>query len=55
LDEAARKRLVDNIAGHLVNAASFIQERAVKNFSQVSADFGKQLTEALKLQRLAKM
>lgn len=48
LDEAARKRLVDNIATHLVNAADFIQERAVANFAQVSRDFGKQLTQALK-------
>lgn len=55
LDDAARKRLVDNLSGHLVNAAPFIQERAVKNFSQVHVDFGKQLTEGLKLKKLAKM
>jgi catalase len=55
LDAAAKKRLVENIAGHLINASGFIQERTVKNFSQVSAEFGQQLSEALKLQRLAKM
>jgi catalase len=51
LDEPARKRLVDNLANHLVNAADFIQERAVGNFAQVSKDFGKQLTQALKLKQ----
>jgi catalase len=55
LDDAARKRLVSNIAGHVVNAKEFIQERAIKNFSQVSADFGQQLRDAIKLKRSAKM
>lgn len=55
LDEAARKRLVSNIAGHIVNAKEFIQERAIKNFSQVSAEFGQQLREAINLKRSAKM
>lgn len=47
LDEAARKRLVSNIAGHLGMAADFIQDRAVKNFTQVSDEFGRMLTKAL--------
>lgn len=55
LDEAARKRLVSNISGHLVNAQGFIQERAISNFAKVSADFGKQLTEAINLKKTAKM
>lgn len=55
LDEAARKRLVSNIAGHLVNAQQFIQERAIANFSKVSIDFGKALTEAINLKKSAKM
>jgi catalase len=55
LDDAARKRLVDNIAGHLRNASQFLQERQVKNFSQVSAEFGKMLTEALKLKKSANL
>lgn len=55
LDDAARKRLVSNIAGHIVNAKEFIQERAIKNFSQVSAEFGQQLREAINLKRSAKM
>lgn len=48
LDEAARTRLVENIAGHLKDAASFIQERAISNFSKVHADFGTRLRAALK-------
>lgn len=54
LDEPARKRLVSNIAGNLKNASQFLQERAVKNFSKVHADFGRQLTEALQMHKSAK-
>ena len=49
LDDSARKRLVSNIARHLGNASQFIQERAVKNFTNVHADFGRMLTDALSL------
>lgn len=49
LDDGARKRLVANIAGHVVNASGFIQERVVKNFSKVNADFGAQLAAKLNL------
>lgn len=55
LDDAARKRLVSNIAGHLVNAQPFIQERAIANFTKVSVDFGKALTTAINLKKSAKM
>lgn len=55
LDEAARKRMIGNIVGHLSNASPFIQERVIKNFAQVDADFGRQLTDGLKLIRTAKM
>jgi catalase len=51
LDQGERKRLVTNIADQLGNAAEFIQERAVANFSKVSEDFGKQLTKALMAKR----
>jgi catalase len=51
LDENHRNRLVDNIAGHLVHAKEFIQERAVKNFGQVEPDFGRRLEKALKTLR----
>lgn len=55
LDEGARNRLVENIVGHMSNASPFIQERAVKNFSQVDAEFGRKLSEGLKMRRSAKM
>jgi len=55
LDQAARKRLVDNIAAHLSKASMFIQERAVKNFTMVHSDFGRMLVEALKLTQTAKI
>jgi catalase len=42
-----RKRLVSNIAGHLRNASGFLQERALKNFSQVNDEFGSMLKAAL--------
>lgn len=55
LDAAAKQRLIDNISGHLANASPFIQERAVKNFTQVSADLGKRLAEKLKLKTSAQL
>ena len=55
LDAPARKRLVENIAAHLVNASLFIQERAVKNFGQVNVEFGIQVADALKLQRSSRL
>lgn len=55
LDDAARKRLVSNIAGHLINAQGFIQERTISNFAKVSPDFGKALTEAINMKKTAKM
>jgi len=42
-----RQRLVNNIAGHLKNASGFLQARALKNFSQVNAEFGSMLQAAL--------
>ncbi|XP_069688460.1 catalase-like [Periplaneta americana] len=43
-----RERLVENIVDHVKGAADFIQERTVKNFSQVDAEFGKKLAEGLR-------
>lgn len=51
LDAAAQERLISNICGHLKDAADFIQERAVKNFTQVDPTFGKRVAEGLKLQK----
>ena len=48
LNEDERNRLVDNIAGHLKNAASFLQERGINNFGKVHPDFGTKLRAALK-------
>ncbi|XP_055626632.1 catalase [Toxorhynchites rutilus septentrionalis] len=55
LDEPARQRMISNIANHLSNASQFIQERTVKNFAQVDVDFGRQLSEGLKLRRSANL
>ncbi|CAH1389141.1 unnamed protein product [Nezara viridula] len=48
-----RKRLIENISGNLKDAADFIQERALKNFSKVDEEFGKLLKEALSQQTRA--
>jgi catalase len=42
-----RKRLVENIAGHLKNASKFIQDRALKNFGSVNEEYGQMLRNAL--------
>lgn len=47
LDEPARARLASNIVASLKGAADFIQERTVRNFSQVDRDLGKRLTDGL--------
>jgi catalase len=47
LDDKARQRLVDNMAGHLKDAANFLQERAVTNFSKCHPDYGTALKAAL--------
>ncbi|XP_037908348.1 catalase isoform X3 [Hermetia illucens] len=55
LNAEQKDRLVRNIAGHLKDASTFIQERAVKNFSQVSADLGNRLAQQLKIYKSSKM
>ena len=47
LTAVERQRLVDNIAGHLINASEPVQIRAVNNFRQVTTEFGTLLQEAL--------
>jgi catalase len=47
LDEAARTRLIENMAGHLKNAAEFIQKRTVENFSKADPEYGSRLAKAL--------
>lgn len=48
LDEGARTRLINNIVGHMSGAASFLQERSVRMFANVDADFGRRLSEGLR-------
>lgn len=55
LDDAARKRLVTQMAAHLATAKVFIQERAIANFYKVSPDLGKALSEAVQLRKSSKM
>jgi len=40
LDASARDRLTTNIAGHLVNASTFIQKRAIANFAKADPEYG---------------
>lgn len=48
LDEAARQRLTDNIAGHLCNVQNLsIRERAIANFSSVDPIYGKLVKEKI--------
>ena len=42
-----KTHLINNMAGHLVNAQEFIQKRAVRNFGQCDAEYGRRLQEAL--------
>jgi len=43
-----RKHTAANVAGHLVNAQEFLQERAVKMFSQINPEYGQLIQENLK-------
>eukprot|EP01130_Rhizamoeba_saxonica_P010789 TRINITY_DN444_c0_g1_i1.p1 TRINITY_DN444_c0_g1~~TRINITY_DN444_c0_g1_i1.p1 ORF type:complete len:484 (-),score=123.89 TRINITY_DN444_c0_g1_i1:37-1488(-) len=47
LNTQERRRLVENIAGNLINADLFLQERAISNFSKVHPDFGNALSKTL--------
>ncbi len=47
LNEQERTRLIENISGHLINAAEFIQQRGVENFTKCDPDYGRRLSEAL--------
>ena len=47
LKEDERERLIQNMSSHLVNAADFLQERAVNNFTKCDEEFGKRLRESL--------
>nr|KAF6437122.1 catalase [Molossus molossus] len=47
LNEEERRRLCENIAGHLKDAQLFIQKKAVKNFSDVHPDYGARIQALL--------
>ncbi|XP_018115748.1 catalase [Xenopus laevis] len=47
LTEEERQRLCENLARHLSEAQIFIQERAVKNFSDVHPDYGARIKALL--------
>ncbi|KAG8321152.1 hypothetical protein J6590_052531 [Homalodisca vitripennis] len=48
LTEDERTRLVNNIVNHLKDAENFLQDRAVKMFSQVDINFGQRVAEGLR-------
>jgi len=47
LTEQQRKNLIENMSSHLIDAADFIQQRAVDNFSKCDTEYGRRLREAL--------
>lgn len=55
LNADEKTRLVNNISGHLAAASPFIQERTVKNFTQVSSDLGSRIAQNLKLKTTANL
>ncbi|CAL8129481.1 unnamed protein product [Orchesella dallaii] len=46
-----RKRLAANIAGHLKNAQEFLQQRAIKQFSQAHPEYGRMIQQELEAQK----
>ena len=48
LNEEEKTRLVNNIAGHVVNAKEFIQQRCVEMFSKCDPDYGGRIAAQLK-------
>ena len=49
-----RERLTDNIAGNLVNAQEFIQQRAIANFAAADADYGRSIQKKIAAIKAAK-
>ena len=47
LTEEEKTRLVNNIAGHLKGSTDFIQQRAVRNFTQVDPEYGGRIAKLL--------
>lgn len=55
LDEQMRCNLIENMSGHLINAAEFLQVRAVNNFGKCDSDYGRRLQQALNDLKLKKL
>ena len=47
LNDTEKANLIENISTHLINAAEFIQHRAVENFTKCDQDYGRRLKQAL--------
>lgn len=50
-----RLRLANNISGNVAAASPFIQERVVKNFTQVSVELGSRIAQNLKIKTSANL
>ena len=48
LDQGAKERLTDNIAGHICTAQEFIRERAIANFAASDPMYGKMIHDKVK-------
>jgi len=50
-----RDRLARNIAGHIKDAAEFLQKRAIANFSKADPEYGRKIEEELKKHSRSKL
>nr|QOD42442.1 catalase 1 [Brachionus plicatilis] len=51
LNDHEKKRLIENMSGHLSGAAEFIKQRAVFNFEKCDPEYGRMLKETLNMQK----
>lgn len=49
LDDGARERLTDNIAGHIARAQDFVRDRAIANFAAADVNYGKMIRDKVQL------
>lgn len=47
LNEAEKTALTENLAGHMVAAQDFLQDRAIANFAKADAEYGARIRQAL--------
>ena len=47
MTEQGRTNLIENLSSHLKDAAEFLQQRAVDNFTKCDPEYGRRLSEAL--------